>query len=340
MFNVMLAVSAPATPETIARLQGTHYFEIKVDGVRVLMAINKGAVKLTNRNGVDITYRYPEVVQAALLKFGPDAVLILDGEIAGTDERGMPSFKNTAKRDRQQRPAIIAALAVSMPVRFYAFDVLYQDGVDFRRAPWSLRSATLDEIIRDTPQTVTISRVVGSPDGAKMMELVREHKLEGLVAKLSTSHYEAGRRSSWVKIKPTITGSFLVVGTTQGTGSRMDTFGALELAVRRSDGSLRRCGEVGSGFKQRDLIEVLDGLREAQVEGQNLIVEVEFQEVTVDGALRFPVFRGIRTDLTLADVNEEQLGVACEKSASCSAMSSTSTSSAPSTSETITVAGP
>lgn len=332
MFSPMLAVSAPATDETIDRLTGTHFFDLKIDGVRGIVAVNKGTVKVTNRNGVDITYRYPDLVHNALAKFGTEAQVILDGEIAATDERNLPNFKRTARRDRQQKQVNIEALAKSMPVTFYAFDLLYQDGVDLRRSPWSQRSMFLDELITSSATSQRIIRNVGSPDGKHLMQFVHEHKLEGLVAKLSTAPYEAGRRSAWVKIKPTSTGSFLVTGTTQGTGSRMDTFGALELAVRRQDGSLRRCGEVGSGFKQRDLIDVLAALREAQP----LIVEVEFQEITEDGALRFPVFRGIRTDLTLDDVTDSQLGASCNVSTSNSDTSSTNTSSLASISTTVT----
>lgn len=329
VFSPMLAHSAPATDETITRLQGTHHFDLKIDGVRCLIAINKGTVKLTNRNGVDISYRFPEVVQAALTKFGPDAMLILDGEVAGTDERGMPSFKRTAKRDRQQRPAIIAALAVSMPVRFFAFDILYRDGVDHRRLPWSQRSMWLDEVLAAGENLPTIQRVVGSPDGAAMMALVRQHKLEGLVAKLSTSPYESGRRSSWVKIKPVISGSFLVTGTTEGSGTRKDTFGALSLAVTLPDGKLLPVGEVGSGFKQADLLDVLAVM---MTSGVDLIVEVEYAEYTVDGSLRFPVFKMIRSDLTRADASVLQLGEPCAASPLSSEASSTSTSQSSSTS--------
>lgn len=335
MFNVMLAVSAPATEETIARLQGTHFFDLKIDGIRGILAINNGTVKITNRNGVDVTYRYPDLVHNALAKWGTNARLILDGEIAATDERNLPSFKLTAKRDRQQRANVIAALAVSMPVTFYAFDILYQDGVDFRRLPWSQRSMWLDDAITGSATSQRIVRNIGSPDGARMMELVRQHKLEGLVAKLSTAPYEAGRRSQWIKIKPTESGSFLVTGTTPGSGSRQETFGSLVLAVTRADGTLLPVGEVGSGFKQRDLTEVLEVL----ATGADLIVEVEYQEFTVDGSLRFPVFKGIRTDLARSDANESQLGASCAKSASSSATSSTSTSTAASTSRATTVAG-
>lgn len=326
-FSPMLCTSAPCTPETIERLQGNHWWELKVDGVRGIMAVNAGTVKLTNRNGVDITSRYPELVTAALAKFGPDARLILDGEIAATDDRNLPSFKLTAKRDRQQNLAIIAALAERSPVTFYAFDLLYQDGVDLRRSPWSMRSGLLAGVIADTPQHDRIVRNLGSADGARLMEMVRLLKLEGLVAKRTDSPYESGRRSQWVKIKPTQTASFIVTGTTPGSGTRQETFGALCLAVVDENGALVNCGEVGSGFTQRDLREVLTAL----LDGGDLIIEVEFQEYTVDGSLRFPVFRGIRTDLTRADANRDQLEPPCTASPSTTVESSTGTSQLAST---------
>lgn len=330
-FSPMLCVSAPCTSETIERLQGTHWWELKIDGVRGILAINAGTVKLTNRNGVDITYRYPELVTAALAKFGPAARLILDGEIAATDDRNLPSFKLTAKRDRQQNLAIIAGLAERSPVTFYAFDLLYQDGVDLRRSPWSMRSGLLGGVIADTPSHDRIVRNIGSSDGAELMELVRRFALEGLVAKRTDSPYGSGRRSQWVKVKPTLTASFIVTGTTPGSGTRQETFGALSLAVVDSDGALVNCGEVGSGFTQRDLQDVLTALLDNAELGVDLIVDVEFQEFTVDGSLRFPVFRGIRTDLTRADANRDQLEPPCTASPSTTAGSSTDTSQLAST---------
>jgi bifunctional non-homologous end joining protein LigD len=332
-FAPMLAQSMPATEATIERLQGTHWFDLKIDGVRGLMIINNGTVKLQNRNAVDITYRYPELVQAALTKFGSDVRLILDGEIVVLDDGGKPSFKLTSKRDRQQRANVIASLAASMPATFMAFDLLYQDTFDWRSAPWLARAERLASLVVEGEHDARIRLNVGSMDGDVMMAMVREHSLEGLVAKRIDSPYQSGRRSQWVKIKPTITGSFLVTGTTPGTGSRQDTFGSLVLAVVHQDGKLQRVGEVGSGFKAADLRDVVATL----ASGSDLIVEVEFQEVTVDGALRFPVFKGIRSDLVRSDADPAQLGAPCDESKSSSAMSSTSTS-LPGSTSTMTTA--
>lgn len=309
-FNVMLANSAPASDNTIASLMaeaGAWFFDLKIDGVRCVMAVNNGKVTLTNRNGVDITYRYPEVAAAALEKFGTDARLILDGECVVFDEDGKPSFKLTSKRDRQQKKHIIEGLAQSMPATFVAFDILYKDGKDERGEIYRYRKAELDTVLMGSHPHARIIPNVGSHDGHQMLALVREHALEGLVAKRMNSRYQAGRRSDWLKIKPTQTISAIVVGATQGTGARGSTFGALSLELVK-DGVRVGVGEVGTGFKDVDLAEIVTtyikfrgpsgfATNVPQVHTE-FVVEVEFQEMTVDGKLRFPVFRGIRSDIT------------------------------------------
>src|SRR4051794_16376312 len=177
----MLANSAPANDNTIATLmteQGEWYFDLKIDGVRCVMAINGGKVTLTNRNGVDITYRYPEVAAAALEKFGTDARLILDGECVVFDEDGKPSFKLTSKRDRQQKPAVIQSLSKSMPATLVVFDILYNGGQDLRGETYLARKMALDFEMQDHPESARIIANVGSHDGHKMLALVREHSLE------------------------------------------------------------------------------------------------------------------------------------------------------------------
>lgn len=312
MFYPMLADSAPATDDTIARLTGTHWFDLKIDGIRCILALSEGTVKLTNRNGVDITYRYPEVVQAAIDKFGSTCTLILDGEIVVMDSAGKPSFKLTSKRDRQQKLNVIDALSKSMPVTFMAFDLLFRGPTldppsDRRNRAWIDRHNELLVVINTTEIDNLIKVNIGSEDGQALMDFVREHRMEGLVAKRINAPYQSGRRSSWIKIKPTMTGTFIVVGTTPGSGTRQDTFGALSLALLDAEGALFPVGEVGSGFKARDLQEIVAHM--VRNPDDDLLVEVEYGEYTIDGRLRFPVFKGIRTDVKREDANHTQLVV-------------------------------
>lgn len=295
MFNVMLAKSAPCNEDTINMLSGTHYFDLKIDGVRDVIAINKGTVRIQNRNGVDTTNRYPDIVKGCIEQFGPDAVLVLDGEMV-VKVNGRPDFKATSMRDRCSEPAKIAARSKSMPATFIAFDLLYTDGVDMRNEPYSERRAHLARVWNGSMRPGVVENNVGSLDGHQMMALVREHHLEGVIAKRLDSRYKAGKGSDWLKIKPTFMISCVVTGFTAGEGARSSTFGALSLALWK-DGVLTPVGEVGTGFKQNDLLEIQALLNQAQT----LVVEVEYQEFTVDGSLRFPVYRGLRSDVASMD---------------------------------------
>lgn len=302
MFHVMLAKSAPATEDTINMLSGTHYFDLKIDGVRDVIAINKGTVRIQNRNGVDTTNRYPDIVKGCIEQFGPDAVLVLDGEMVVKVD-GRPDFKATSQRDRCSEPAKIAARSKSMPATFIAFDLLYLNGKDMRNEPFQARMNMLAGVVPLAGAGV-VEPNVGSMDGHKMMALVREHHLEGVIAKRLDSRYKAGKGSDWLKIKPTFMISCVVTGYTAGEGARASTFGALSLALYK-DGVLTPVGEVGTGFKQNDLVEIqnlLATLAPYDPTGSYaLVVEVEYQEFTVDGSLRFPVYRGIRSDVHAQD---------------------------------------
>jgi len=292
-FHVMLAKSAPATEDTINMLSGTHYFDLKIDGVRDVIAISKGKVVIQNRNGVDTTNRYPDIVAGCIEQFGTDVQMVLDGEMVVKVD-GRPDFKATSQRDRCSEPAKINARSKSMPATFIAFDLLYKDGVDYRNSTYQERKAQLDAALLGTSGVVEPN--VGSLDGHKMMALVRQHHLEGVIAKRLDSRYKAGKGSDWLKIKPTFMISCVVTGFTAGEGARSSTFGALSLALYK-DGVLTPVGEVGTGFKQNDLLEIQALL----AVGHTLVVEVEYQEFTVDGSLRFPVYRGLRSDVLPMD---------------------------------------
>src|SRR5438270_5325446 len=98
MFNVMLCKSAPCTTEFMDSLMATgqYWYELKVDGVRDVIAINKGTVRIQNRNGVDTTHRFPDIVEGCIKQFGTSAVLVLDGEMVVKVD-GRPDFKATSQ---------------------------------------------------------------------------------------------------------------------------------------------------------------------------------------------------------------------------------------------------
>src|ERR1700730_15895344 len=106
--------------------------EIKHDGHRLAALITgPGSVKLISRNGIDRTplFRSPfrEVTASG-------RALVLDGEIAVPDERGVTHLD-----------ALTDALAGGRSERlaYFAFDLLYHDRHDLRPCPIEERQAPL-----------------------------------------------------------------------------------------------------------------------------------------------------------------------------------------------------
>lgn len=286
----MLAVSERSGP-TLETLVGTHGFDLKLDGVRALLYWDGKAVRLMNRNSVDITNRYPDVVSQFPQLAGP---LILDGEIVARDN----SFESIAIRDRQTNARSVAAAAAKMPAFFIAFDVLrVASSEDMTRRPWIDRRNVLTALgqlhgFDTTPWT----------KDAALFKLCRQKGLEGVIAKRLTSTYQPGRRSAdWVKFKCTHRVSCVPVGYETGTGSR-SRFGAMHLAMVGPTGPVM-VGRVGTGFTEREI----DELKARLDRGELFVVEIETLNVTKGGQLRFPVYKGIRADLSPTEATIDQL---------------------------------
>lgn len=267
---------------------GKWMFEFKFDGIRAIIECVDGTVTITNRTGRDITDRYPDVVEA--LTGLPD--LVLDGEIVCPDEQGRPDFSRAHRRDCQSNKFAIARLARTCPAQFVVFDVLSLAGTDLRRKQYKARRTQITKL---APVLVEHRIVVPpvSTDGAMMWKVVREMDLEGLVAKRLDSIYVDRRAQTWVKIKRKLRISALVCGYEPGQGSREGSFGALNLAVLDDD-EMVEIGSVGAGFTESDLRRIWKLL---QRPNEEIIVEVEFLEVSPNGHLRQPVFKGLRLDV-------------------------------------------
>ena len=95
-----------AFPESVQTMQATladrpfsapdWLFEPKLDGVRAVALINRGAMKLVSRRGLDATHQYPALAKE--LASQPEPQLVLDGEIVAMDEKGVPSFQRLQQR--------------------------------------------------------------------------------------------------------------------------------------------------------------------------------------------------------------------------------------------------
>jgi bifunctional non-homologous end joining protein LigD len=245
-------------------------FEIKWDGYRAIAFIQNGEVKLVSRNQNDLTPRYPEL--ADLPRFIKAKTAVLDGEVVALDDEGRASFSLMQQRTGFRPGGRRAAAKADVPVLYYAFDLLYMDGYDWRRVPLDERKAKLAEL-------VVTGDVVRYSDhypehGKALFDMAGKKGLEGIVAKKRASYYEERRSQEWLKIKIRHRLEAVVGGYTEPEGSRAH-FGSIVLGLYDKKGRLIHVGQAGSGFDQKSLDEMWKILKKLETKKNPFFGEVE-----------------------------------------------------------------
>jgi bifunctional non-homologous end joining protein LigD len=298
-----------------------YAYEMKWDGIRAIVYVEGGRVRILSRNDRDVTAGYPE-----LRPLGPAlgaTAVVLDGEIVAFDAEGRPNFGRLQQRMHVTAAAAVRRLATDVPVSFLAFDVLHLDGRSTLPLPYDDRRALLESLALAGPSWATPPAFVG--DGAAAMQASAGSGLEGVVAKRRISAYEPGRRSrNWIKVKTLRTQEVVIGGWKPGEGRRAGGIGSLLLGVF-TDRGLVYAGHVGTGFTAAMLDDLAARMRplarktspfvdevprafarEAQWVRPALVAEVAFGEWTRDGRLRHPTWRGLRPDKRPEQVTVEQ----------------------------------
>jgi bifunctional non-homologous end joining protein LigD len=300
---------------------GNWLYEMKFDGYRALAFKAGLEVRLVSRNRIDFGDDYPPLLDA--LKSLKAKNFIIDGEIAALDQRGKSSFQLLQSY----------GIRKNIPLVYYAFDLLRLDGTDVHDRTVLERRKLLAKLLEGAPDNIRFSEELR---GAKeeLLKMARQFQLEGLIAKRPDSRYEPGRRSgAWVKVKITQQQEFVIGGYTPPEGSRK-YFGSLLVGYYGS-GGLLFAGRVGTGFSEKALAALYDGMQKIKRAvcpfvnlpekrrgrfGQGitppimrrctwvepmLVAQIKFTEWTLDDQLRQPVFLGLRTDKKPKEVLHE-----------------------------------
>jgi DNA ligase D-like protein (predicted ligase) len=178
-------------------------YEIKLDGYRAQVLCDGKAIRLLSRNGKDIASRFPAITRELANALPADSAI--DGELVALDPSGKPSFS-----------LIQNSASSGAEIVFFAFDLLRHAGKDLTQTPLSERRKILRLALKQTA-AVQFSDDFALP-AEKMLEMVRAHGLEGVVAKRLSSTYEQGRRTgSWVKMRVELSQELVIGGYTPGT---------------------------------------------------------------------------------------------------------------------------
>ena len=124
-------------------------FEVKWDGIRSIfyMQKTKGILKLQSRNGIDITHRYPEIVNSLKSVTKCKESVILDGEIVVLNKEGYPDFGSHKERMSVNSDREINRLSKILPATYYLFDILHLDGNNLQNRGYLDRRRILNEVI-------------------------------------------------------------------------------------------------------------------------------------------------------------------------------------------------
>ena len=283
-------------------------FEMKYDGYRALAAVAGDQVSIYTRNANDWTTQFHPLV-APLSKLTSGSAL-LDGEIV--------AFKD----NRTDFSTLKDALSSGADLTYFAFDLLEQNGEDLRKLPLTERKQRLRKLLGKTTSNDPIQyseHIVG--EGQKFFQAMCDGGYEGMVAKHGSSSYRGERTRDWLKIKCIQRQEFVIGGWRPS--EKKSTFASLLLGTWEN-GKLVYRGRVGTGFTVESAGKLqarLDQLaaktspfadaprdisRHARWIAPELVGEIAFTELTVDGHLRHPSFQGLREDKTGKDVKLEK----------------------------------
>jgi DNA ligase 1 len=290
--------------------------EEKYDGIRAQVHKDEnGKVRIFSRTLDEVT-EFPELVQPISDLPGE---LILDGEIlAWRDSRPLPF---TELQKRLGRKQVDMWMQHDIPVKFVAFDVLYQDGELLLDKGLTERKGRLAAIFVNAAAALHVAGSIECKTAEAVQLAFRESLAaghEGIVAKAADSPYTPGRRGGfWFKLKePFATLDVVVTAVEYGHGKRHKVLSDYTFAVRDGE-KLLNIGKAYSGLTDAEILEHTDFFLRHTIEDHGyrrtvepkVVLEVAFNNIQKSSrhesgyALRFPRIVRIRTDKAVSEID-------------------------------------
>ena len=293
-------------------------YEVKWDGYRAIAYLDNGKAELRSRNNNNFNKKFYPVHQA-LTEWKIKA--IVDGEIVVVNEEGLSEFGALQDWSTESDGELL----------FYVFDILWLDGHELIDLPLTERREILAKLV-PADSIVRLSETFDA-NGTEFFAAAEKLGLEGIVAKKADSTYIPDTRTKlWLKIKTEQRHEAVIAGYTRNEDSSKK-FSALILGVYDERGKLTFIGQVGTGFTDKLQEEILQKIKlletttcpfpEEPVINKptrfrrnppkaavtwlkpELVCEVKYQELSSDGIMRHPSFRGMRYDKKPKDVSAE-----------------------------------
>lgn len=293
-------------------------YEVKWDGYRAVIYLNNGEVEMRSRNNKSFNEKFYAIYNA-LQQWKINAVL--DGEIIVINEEGISTFSDLQNWRSEADGTLM----------LYLFDVLWFDGSNLMELPLTERKKVLNGIASDSG-IIRLSEAFDT-GATEFFETAKKLNLEGIIAKKADSIYIPGKRTNdWLKIKTGKRQEVVIGGFTNNESSNK-LFSALLVGVYEN-GKLNYTGKIGTGFSQKLQAEIMQQFKpfitnkcpfyhkpdvnkpsrfrpnppkaKATWLKPQLVCEVAYAELTTDGVMRHPSFKGMRIDKEAKDIKQEK----------------------------------
>jgi len=337
---IMMKAERMSSAKEIIKQIGKCLVEPKFDGFRLQVHYKKSQVRLFSRSLEDVTFMYPDIVEGVKREVKADE-LIIEGEAIGYNPKTgefLP-FQETVQRKRKYD---IGAKAIEVPLKLFAFELLYLNGKNFIKEPFIERRNALEKVTiknKDISKQIIVVDNQEEVDKEERLEEIFEtaiaKKLEGVIAKKIDGVYQPGARGwNWIKYKRSYSAKIndtidcLVMGYDFGKGKRTDFgMGAFLVGVLNekkdkfvtvakigtglTDKEWKKLWVMGYGLRVKEMPKnyLVDKQAECDVWiTPKIVVEIKADEITKSPthtaglALRFPRLERFRDDKKSGDV--------------------------------------
>ncbi|UFW41678.1 non-homologous end-joining DNA ligase [Bradyrhizobium sp. WSM471] len=265
--------------------------EVKYDGYRIQLHIDGDDRKAFTRNGHNWVNRFSLIAGA----FNIPGQAIVDGEVVVIHEERTNFSELQADLGRGDQDRLV----------YFAFDLLWLDGVDLRKHAQLARKELLKQLMNENGLEAPIFYSEHHEgDGQALFEAASKLNYEGIVSKRVDAPYRSDRVEAWQKIKTVQREKFPVVGFVK------DPSGVAALYLGKQDGKeLCYMGKVGTGWSRNKSAEIRKALDTVVSPKQKLTkpvrkpkatwvepkfyAEIEYRDITSEGLLRASSFKGL-----------------------------------------------
>jgi DNA ligase 1 len=266
---MMKAQRLPDPKEIIAKI-GEGFIEPKYDGFRLQAHYDGKTVKLFSRGLEDVTYMYPDIVEGVKKEVKVQNI-IFEGEAIGFDPYtgNFLPFQETVQRKRKYD---IAEKAQEIPLRMFAFELLYLNGKSHLNTPLKDRIKILSkhikvsgDIFKDTLLLSPEEPVSTTENLVISFDVAISKGLEGIMVKRSEGLYQPGARAfNWIKYKRSQSTKIedtidcLVMGYDKGKGKRSGFgIGAFLAGIYdKKEDMFRTVAKIGTGLSDDEWREI------------------------------------------------------------------------------------